>query len=211
MRECAILSPRLGPRRRSLVVVGATDRVAARAMRSRSRGLPANDATRETRAIESIDRRPLPSRRPPSSSSRRAAADRPTDRPTFHTFHTFIRAYVHTYYIGLCRVLYGGHVRRQHVTRCWRDVRRASRVVSSRIGRGIRAIHVAWGRGVDRARDVRDATPTPRARHHRSRPSIDRDHRSIETTDRSIGVDAALVRAGCARVRWRRRSRARRR
>ena len=33
MEECAILSPRLGPRRRSLVVVGATDRVAARAMR----------------------------------------------------------------------------------------------------------------------------------------------------------------------------------
>lgn len=205
MRECAILSPRLGPRRRALVVVGATDRVAARAMRERSRGLPANDATRETRAIESIDRRPLPSRRPPSSSSSSSSRRRPTD------VHTCIRAYVHTYYIGLCRVLYGGHVRRQHVTRCWRDVRRASRVVSSRIGRGIRAIHVAWGRGVDRARDVRDATPTPRARHHRSRPSIDRDHRSIETTDRSIGVDAALVRAGCARVRWRRRSRARRR
>ena len=112
-----------------------------------------------------------------------------------------IRAYVHTYYIGLCRVLYGGHVRRQHVTRCWRDVRRASRVVSSRIGRGIRAIHVAWGRGVDRARDVRDATPTPRARHHRSRPSIDRDHRSIETTDRSRPpIDRSVwMRRWCAR------------
>ncbi len=130
----------------------------------------------------------------PVAVRRRLVEPPPTDRPT--DVHTCIRSYVHTY-IPLCRVLYGGHVRRQQATRCWRDVARASRAVPSRIGQGIRAIHVAWGRGVYRARDVHDATPTPRASHHRS--------------VRTRAVDAAVVRAGCARVRWRRRSRARRR
>ena len=150
--------------------------------------------------------------RPVARRRRRLVEPPPTDRPTDRpTFHTCIRAYVHTYYIGLCRVSYGRYVRRQHVTRCWRDLRRASRV-----GRPVldEVYEPSTSRGEEAcpARGTSETRPRRLARVTIDRSiGLDRSVRSIDRWSRSIGVDAAVVRAGCARVRWRRRSRARRR
>ena len=210
MRECAILSPRLGPRRRALVVVGATDRVAARAMRERSRGLP-RERRDERDARDRVDRSsPTPVPSPVVvvvSSSRRRPTDRPTDRRS-------IRLYVlHRFMSCIVWGTRPSSARNEMLARF--KARVPGRVVPYWTRYTSHPRRVGKRRGPRAGRPRRDpdasrASPSIET-IDRSRPPIDRDHRSIETTDRSIGVDAALVRAGCARVRWRRRSRARRR
>ena len=206
------LSPSRSPSsRRALVVVGATDRVAARAMRSRSRGLP-RERRDERDARDRVDRSsptPVPS---PAVVVVVVVEPPPTDRRAY--VHTCIRSYVlHRFMSCIVWGTRPSSARNEMLARCkarvpgrvvpyWtRNTSHPRRVGKRRVPRAGRP---------RRDPDASRASPSIET-IDRSRPPIDRDHRSIETTDRSIGVDAALVRAGCARVRWRRRSRARRR
>ena len=148
------------------------------------------------------------------ASSRRRPTDRPTDVPYVPYVHTCIRSYVlHRFMSCIVWGTRPSSARHEMLARC--KARVPGRVVPYWTRNTSHPRRVGKRRGPRAGRPRRDpdasrASPSIET-IDRSRPPIDRDHRSIETTDRSIGVDAALVRAGCARVRWRRRSRARRR
>ena len=136
----------------------------------------------------------------------------PTDRRAF--VHTCIRSYVlHRFMSCIVWGTRPSSARHEMLARC--KARVPGRVVPYWTRNTSHPRRVGKRRGPRAGRPRREpdasrASPSIET-IDRSRPPIDRDYRSIETTDRSIGVDAALVRAGCARVRWRRRSRARRR
>ena len=191
--------------RRASLSSRSNDRVAARTIESRASGLTPNDAPRDA-LDRSIDRRPLQSLASSSRSSSSSSSSSSRRRPTASARRDGCAraSYFHTY-IALCRVLYETRVLHHEME---------GESSSVRIGKGIDpSTCVLYERWTSTTRPRRLAS-----RHSSSALGLDR---SIDRLDRWWSVarsvvsfhsfDAALVRRRCARVRSRRRSRARRR
>ena len=148
---------------------------------------PANDATRETRAIESIDRRPLPSRRRPR---RRLVEPPPTDRRAY--VHTCIRSYVHRFMSCIVWEIRPSSARNEMLARF--KARVPGRVVP------YWTRYTSHPRRVGKRRGPRAGRPRRDPDASRASPSIDRSV-SIDRCDRSIdGLDRSVwMRQWCAR------------